>query len=321
MPLHVNAVYLKESPKASINQLSASAFNTVITTFIGFTAQGQGIVDGPMGDWQPAEWINQLRGAGKKLLFAVGGSALSPNDLKFLFRSTKSALLDSAKYGKFSETIAKILHGGPMTLLTNQGASYPTDYGQGFHGVDFDLENFPNYVGGAISNLWADRLSALNQALRRDLPPGTLITHAPQTPYMLSTTNWPGANGANKNALYSRMMLKSGNAVDWLNVQLYNQGNFSQAALNAAVSALLNDWPLATDTSPSKVVLTVALGATEAGSGYVRPEMLQQAIMSEAAHRLGGFNGWSYSSDTSVNPPWDQFFDKLLQQLADKIND
>lgn len=312
MSQKINAVYLKSSPKSQIEQLCQSAFNTVIVTFISFDKDGQFAVDGPMADYQPNTWIDALRKAGKKVLFSIGGEAVNSASLGFLFESPQSTSLSSNGYAAFLKTLKQILNGGAITLKTLGGADYPTNYGGGFHGVDFDLENFVAYSGEASSDFWADRLSNLNLALKKDLPAGTLITHAPQTPYLLKSAGWPGATGANADALYSRMMEKSGAAVDWLNVQIYNQGNFAgQDQLNSTVSALLTAWPTATGSSANQIVITVAMGSIDCGTGYVGPDMLKKALAA-CATPPGGLNGWSYSSNDTVTPNWAQQFARSM---------
>jgi hypothetical protein len=312
--MKINACYLNGSPLNQVSQLVDSKFNTIIATFIGIDAQGNGTIDGAMGDWQPSRWINPLRNAGKTLLFSIGGEAVNPSSLECLFQGPLSIELNLKTYGTFSQMIRQILKGGPITLKGAGGVDYPTDYGQGFHGVDFDLENFSSYSGGdSRSDLWADRLSQLNVQLRKDLPAGTLITHAPQTPYMLNSSQWPGANGGNPHALYSRMMQKSGDSIDWLNVQIYNQGNFSSTAmLSNMLSSLLQDWPPIADTTPNKIVITVPFATNQCGSGYINPDMLKVALASlPPSVAARGFNGWAYNANNSVSPHWDQQFTKL----------
>jgi len=311
--MKINATYLNGSPLKQISQLVDSQFNTMIATFIGIDALGNGVVDGAMGSYKPAQWINPLRIAKKKLLFSIGGGAVTPASLECLFQGPRSTELDPSIYGNFLKMIRQVLNGGPITLKTASGVDYPTDYGMGFNGIDFDLENFRSYSGGVSSNLWADRLSQLNLQLRKDLPAGTLITHAPQTPYMLSSTQWPGANGGNPLALYTRMMQSSGDAIDWLNVQIYNQHNFSSTdMLSTTLKALLLDWPKTAKTSATKIVITVAFANNQCGTGYISPAMLTAALASlPPGTAAGGFNGWAYNASNTVTPSWDKQFSRL----------
>ncbi len=308
----INSVYLKSSPKAQISRLCESTFNTIIVSFLTFSPAGDVVADGAMADYRPSEWIDLLHAAGKKILFSIGGEFLKPADLDFLFVSPSSTLLQNEGYEKLLKTIRAILSGESLTLHTLSGQQIVSSYGDGFDGIDFDLENFDSYTIGPNSDFWAERLSALNLTLRRDLGTDVLLTHAPQTPYILSASLWPTAHGANRDALYSRVMQLSGDALSWLNIQLHNQGNYTvQAMLNNTMAALL-DWSRAMNTSAQKIVLTLPLSPDECGSGYVSPEMLKMAL--ETIHAdFGGFNGWSFSSNEAVHPSWDQQFSDILE--------
>ncbi|MEN7429417.1 hypothetical protein VA599_01580 [Chromobacterium sp. TRC.1.1.SA] len=315
MDQEIKAVYLKASPKSDIDQLCDSEFNTVIATFVSF-ANGQACVDGPMADWQPDGWIDRLHCSNKKVLFSIGGGAVLPETLEFLFLSPESTEICQAGYAPFLSAIRQILQGGPITVYSLSGAPYPTDYGQGFHGIDLDLENFASYSGGVQSDFWATRLANLNLALRRDLPLGTLLTHAPQTPYLLIGDWGVGEVSANPNGLYSKMMQLSGEAVSWLNVQIYNQSDFaSPQAVENTLAVLLNDWPMVAgaSTSARQVAVTVAMAPppVECSSGYVSPAQLRDAL-SALNVAPGGLNGWSYSSNNAVAPSWDQVFTQIL---------
>ena len=308
----VNAVYLKASPGLGIGRLRQSAYTTVLAGFVSLSDSGGGVVEGPMADAVPADWIDSLRAAGKQVLFCVGGKKRLPANLDVLYESAVSTRLSQRGYSRFLTLLQALLKGGKVMLETRHGKPFCGDYGSGFDGIDFNLHNFESYTFGPNSDLWADKLSTLNLALRDDLGEDIVITHSPETPYMLSAAAWPTAHGSNQHALYSRMMQDSGDVINWLNIRLYNLGDYTvQAMLNITVAALL-DWARVTGTHPHKLVLSLCLSEADCASGYICPDMLKSALQTLHITEFGGLTGWSFTENETVHPCWDRQFAGML---------
>ena len=317
----INATYINGLSEQGKKQLLTSNFNTLILTFLSFKVDEdkvQGIVDGSLASGDLSQWMAQIKQSDKTLLFSVGGEFVSPQYLEFLFQGPDSDQINAATYSQVLSLLQNMLTGGKMVLTSMTGKAFAVDFGPGFDGIDLDLENFTEYASdSAINTLWVNRLHHLNLALRQDLGPDCIITHAPQTPYMLSSNAWPGANGTNTHGLYSQLMARSGSALSWINVQIYNQGNFKDPhELENLLEALFMDFPQQLNVPLEKLVLTLPFSSTQAGSGYVSPDMLEEAIQGLISKGVTpqGYNGWASAAYDTVTPAWDKVFKNLLSQ-------
>ena len=270
--------------------IAASQYDTVILSFL--------LPDPTSGLPAAVPWdmltnagqndgIATLTNAGKTVLLSVGGATLSQAQMAPLFTGDNLSV--------FTGTVGRIVAGGPITL---GGTTY--DFGPGLDGVDFDLENFASYTGGPETTTWAANLAALTTAVRKAIGPDKLITHAPQTPYLLS--NWSSTQaGINSQALYTQMMDLAGDDVDWLNVQFYSNGEVNSAITLAGYRALNAKWP-------GKIALGKPLASTT--PGYLAPAVLCEEVVTpltdDASGPLCGVMVWEYVLDTNVTPTWSE---------------
>ena len=131
--------------------------------------------------------ITMAHAAGAKLLVSAGGATM---DLE----SVMTEMTGTA----FGQTVAQ----------------WAVDHQ--LDGVDFDLETTPGnsapFRDGSLISWAVDA----TRAAREILGPNRIISHAPQAPYL---GDWAGAQKG-----YVEIMRQAGAAIDFLNIQYYNQG-------------------------------------------------------------------------------------------------
>ncbi|SUA99946.1 Chitinase [Pannonibacter phragmitetus] len=177
----------------------------------------------------------------------------------------------------------------------------------GLDGIDIDYEDT-----GAISNPSGSGydpvafLAGLSTQVKA--APGTrLISHAPQPPYL-----YPGAYSSYPEGPYQRVMTTAQGAIDWLNIQYYNNPWYvgaSAADQQQKVAGLSGGgFPssiadLSVSIPPEKLVLGRVTSTDNGGSGYLdaatTAASLVQPLTQRFGSRFGGVMGWEFSLDTS----------------------
>jgi len=162
-------------------------------------------------------------------------------------------------------------------------------------GVDLDYEDNTAMNAGQGEKWVCDCTNTLRQLL----PAPYIITHAPQGPYFMGPPSYPSGG-------YVAVDKTCGSAVDWYNVQFYNQESTAYATYTS-IFQTADGW--ATGTSVGEIVkkgvpakkLVVGKGVTQAdvfNSGYLPvatfAQILRQGV---AAGYTAGFMGWQFSSD------------------------
>ena len=201
------------------------------------------------------------------------------------------------------------------------------------HGVDFDLELTPGNNGPfhsghmqafCVAASSAARATALSKFKKKTffrkklpamifdfcfiLPAGSIISHAPQAPYLGS---WAGDDLG-----YTGILSRGELDVDFLNIQFYNQGaheTYHSLFIDHAQDHWLDNSSIGemiTNGVPTnKIVVGKYLrddaGTYYASNGYVEPATLNQwtcSFKSNTSYTVAGFMVWMYAgpSDSSV---------------------
>jgi len=167
-------------------------------------------------------------------------------------------------------------------------------------GVDLDYEDNTAMDSGAGVNWIINCTLTLRQLLPASS--GYIITHAPQAPYFMPSYAQGG---------YLTVDQQAGSAINWYNVQFYNQGNSAYSTYNTLFVSS-DGW--AGDTSVSqmaangiplaKIVVGKPVTAADAdNTGYVDPNTLA-SFFSQALSQTSwsaGVMGWEYSDDMNGN--------------------
>ena len=162
-----------------------------------------------------------------------------------------------------------------------------------FDGVDIDYEDNAGFGDNRTYDGVAF-LSTLTSLLADNLPSGqNIITHAPQTPYWDSSSEF-AAGGI---APYLQILQNVGNQIDWINNQFYNNSDYDSTAARKveyyqAVVNLIG--------GPQKLLLGSPLSASEV-EGYIPlDQMINDVIAPLTAtygSQFGGVMGWQFSLD------------------------
>lgn len=287
------------------------AFDTAIMCFIEPKGGKEGLANGELmmtgmldrpGDI--GSIIKGFKDAGKTVLVSFPGGAFEANDTDVLF-GADDKLNDAGR--AFVDQMATIVAGGRVTI---GGSSY--DLGPGFDGIDWDLEWAPgdwNAYAGPDAPKWAARVADLSIYAKEKLGANGLITHAPQTPYLLNGDDFSDTQ------VYSMVMKQAGNAIDWLNMQFYNNGEDAEVT-KARYAALTGADAKASGIDASQIVLGKPLSAQGAGTGYLAPDVLIPLIQELNDPDFGGVFGWQLIYDDNpvtespapYDRPWGELF-------------
>ena len=271
-----NLIYYNDNAnQIPLAEIANLPYTDVIIGFLvpgsdGTTLVGGGGPNGGAFDDQFRNNIRILQNAGKRVLISVGG-----------------ATFPSSAYQNYYMSIFGI----EGEWLLEQIVNFVTDYN--FDGVDIDYEDNAGF-GDNRTYDGVDFLSRLTSALAQRLPSGqNIITHAPQTPYWDSHSEF--ARGGI--APYYQIWQNVGNQIDWVNNQFYNNPDYDSSAERKidkyqAVAGLIG---------PQKLLLGAPLTA-DAAEGYLPlDQMINDVIAPLTATygtQFGGVMGWQFSLDT-----------------------
>ncbi len=221
---------------------------------------GGAIAAGPSTLTQGAvDAISDMHNAGQRVLISFGGGTMT-----------------TAAY--------KAIAGSEPVLAKNIA-----DFVQRYEldGVDIDWEDTAAFTGQAGYD-GVKFLVALTQALRNELPPASLITHAPQPPYMQKGSGMDG---------YVDVMAQAGNDIDWLNMQYYNNPPWSSNP--SEIVSSYEAFSSLPGMTREKLLVGLPVTSHDAGSGYIPVKEIVTDIMHpiQAQGPLGGMMNWQFSSD------------------------
>jgi chitinase len=241
---------------------------------IGFLIPGStGLVgDGPAFTDTLQNDIQLLQSAGKNVLISVGGEV----------NNTDPAWTGwtSAKYKGYSENVP-----GLVTQIVSCVGSVGAD------GVDIDFEDSEAFTGkGGYDGITF--LSELTSGLCQALPPGSIITHAPQTPYWDKNSSYKAA--------YGRLHSQVGNSIAWYNNQFYNNPRYDTDAATKVASYLM----VANEIGPTKLLMGVSIDPNDEGAISL-DDMTQNVITPLQAQfpatpqsiEFGGVMTWEFAFD------------------------
>jgi chitinase len=217
--------------------------------------------------------VRTLRAAGKNVLISVGGEV--NNDPTWRGWT-------SAKYATCAENVPGLVS-QIICWVENLGVN----------GVDIDFEDSDAFVedgsGGFVAGYNGIQfLSDLTSKLYQNLPPGSLITHAPQIPYW--DVNYHSAP-------YSQINGQAGQYITWYNTQFYNNSVYDSNDASK-VSRYLT---AAEGISSTKLLMGVSIDPSH-DEGAINPDdiddMTQNVIMPlQSQLDLGGVMTWQFAYD------------------------
>jgi len=214
--------------------------------------------------------IQLLQSAGKNVLISVGGEVKT---------DPASTGWTSAKYKTCS---------GKVPGLVEQIVSWVESTGA--DGVDIDFEDSDAFTGKAGYD-GITFLSELTSGLHHALPSGSIITHAPQTPYWDKNSLYKAA--------YCNLDSQVGSSIAWYNNQFYNNQRYDKDAATKVASYLM----VAEEIGPTKLLMGVSIGNDE--GAICLDDMTQNVITPLQAQfpptpqsiEFGGVMTWEFAFD------------------------
>ena len=275
------------------DKLIGLPYSHVILSFVTLQAGGEQdlslVVDSRLTE--PLKLVEKLQADGKKVLISFGGG-----DMKL--EAYRPAV-------------------GKEAALAKELAAFVTKHG--LDGVDIDFE-----ATGALRHPLEDGafdgtafLIALTRELRKALPEGALITHAPQAPYF--DPNW-------HKGPYLEILKRAGAAIDWVTVQYYNNPDFDLPVGAHLVGAETDPFPASytgivsgaagLDWPSEKTLVGLPIYKADASNGHQPPKVVRDDVLKPLVARFGakfgGLTGWQFSTLTADHRYWN---DKLAAAL------
>jgi chitinase len=215
--------------------------------------------------------IQLLQSAGKNVLISVGGEV--SNNPKWTGWS-------SPKYKLYSDKVP---------ALVKQIVSWVDSTGA--DGVDIDFEDSDAFTGKAGYD-GVTFLSELTSALSQALPSGSIVTHAPQTPYWDKNSEYKAA--------YYNVHLQVGNSIAWYNNQFYNNPRYDGNAATKVASYIM----IAEEIGPTKLLMGVSIDPSDEGAislddmtqNVITP-LLAQFPPTPQSNEFGGVMTWEFAFD------------------------
>lgn len=163
----------------------------------------------------------------------------------------------------------------------------------GLDGVDIDFEDDSGFDGSYDGVTF---LSELSKALKAQLPAsGNLVSHAPQPPFF--SPYW-------HEAPYVQIMEKAGNAIDFLNIQFYNNPSFQTPPSSTIVGDFVTSIPSLAKNAAlpvEKLVMGKPVAEDDAGSGWLPLQQLvaeiTEPLKAQFCTHAGGTMGWQFGAD------------------------
>jgi len=268
----------------------------------------------------PTSTVTAAVDAGYNVIILAFLLASGPADMAVAWQGVGAqSQVAAMSYAHSRGAIVMVSAGGatdePWTSYLD-GASYGAFAGQwakanNLDGVDFDIENLgPGFTAGSFNgDAFSTWLAQASIAAKQFVQ---FVSHAPQAPYFGPIGNaafWPGSSGG-----YSAVEAKANGAVDFYNVQLYNQGATCYTTFAGIFTKSSSDCTNFPGTSVaeiasygvplSKLTVTKYLLTGDGGNGYVAgvtlKTLLAQAEGSQGIGYTGGISCWAYAASSSA---------------------
>ncbi|MDF1791284.1 MAG: glycoside hydrolase family 18 protein [Thalassobaculaceae bacterium] len=269
-------------------KVGAADYTHVMLSFLTVAEDGG---DAPLALVTPAPLGGQLadvaalKQGGKTVMASFGGGAMSAASW--------------ARLAGREMEIARLL------------AGFVVQHGLDGVGIDFEISEALHRNPKHRAFDGRGLLIALTKALRAALPAGSLISHAPQPPYL--DPRW-------ENGPYLEILRAVGPDIDWIAVQYYNNRGYDGPAsvhvLGAARAPFVTSiaglaegmagikWP------PEKTVVGKPIYRDDASSGHLPPARVREEIVkplvARYGNRFGGLMGWQFSDLTDDHRYWNR---------------
>jgi chitinase len=236
------------------------------STVTGLVGDGPAFTDTLQND------IQLLQSAGKNVLISVGGEVNNTDPAWIGWTSAKYKICDENVPGLVEQIVSWV-------------GSIDAD------GVDIDFED-SNAFSGRAGYDGITFLSKLTSGLYQALPPGSIITHAPQTPYWDKNSLYKAA--------YCHLHSQVGNSIAWYNNQFYNNPRYDRDAAAKVASYLM----VAEEIGPTKLLMGVSIDPNDEGAVSL-DDMTQNVITPLQAQfpptpqsiEFGGVMTWEFAFD------------------------
>jgi len=237
----------------------------------------------------------------------TGMSNPSDDDFRTALRNLYNANGITILVSAFGGTDFPTSQYNPVTL-GQELSQFVTDYQ--FNGCDIDWEDSAYFNSGTgEGEQW---LISLTTTLRDNLPAPYIITHAPQAPYFMGTSQYKAGG-------YLTVHKEVGQYINWYNVQFYNQDTSDYSSyqtlfvaadgwsVNSSVYQMINgENDMSISIPYTYIVVGKPAAASDASNtGYVDPNTLYSIFQSAMGNGNPfwntGFMTWEFSTDETDN--------------------
>ena len=280
-------------------------------------------VKGVYVDWRDVDWntpentVKAAVDAGYNVVYLAFYLLTSSTDMLQAWAGISNARRAAAlNYAHSRGAVVMLSASGatttPYTATTGRAygqavATYAVQYG--LDGVDFDLENleYKCTYGSMTSANIVTWMSDATLAARSVLGPNRLLTHAPEAPYFGGAVG-NSFTGSVQTLCYTGVYLGTAGAINWFNVQFYNQGSTCFLTYTTLFVASSNNGQCVGGTAVSelvtvgvpldRIVIGKPVAASAAGSGYIAPADLGTILTTAAksGNTPAGVFTWDYQA-------------------------
>ena len=264
-----NVIYCNDP--GSLTEIAGMAYTDIILNFLAPGPDGN--LTGPA---PTPEQVQAMQNVGKNVLISLGGDPKT-------FASS-----DWQNYAN------------DVNGLVQQVVAFVTS--NGLNGVDIDYEDDNGFSTRDKNGNWAgppvydgvQLLIDLTNGLAQQLPPGSIITHAPQPPYFDPDAGYNPPGGT---APYTQIWEAAGNNISWVNCQFYNNSSYDDPADTKVASY----GTIVGITSAPKLLVGAPVAAAAATSGYLPLDQFTSQVIGPLRQQypgsFGGVTGWAFLYD------------------------
>jgi len=266
-----NVIYCNDP--GALTEIAGMAYTDVLLNFL--VPDGNGNLTGPIPD---PEQVQAMQNAGKNVLISLGGD---PNTFT------------SSAWQNYANDVPGLVQQVVAFVTANRLNGVDIDY-EDDNGFSTQDEN-GNYAPPPYDGV--QLLIDLTNGLAQQLPPGSIITHAPQPPYFDPDAGYNPPGGT---APYTRIWEAAGNNISWVNCQFYNNSKYDEPASTKVSS--YNTIAKITGAPKLLVGAPVAVGALGPdGTGYLSLGDFTSGVIGPLREQypgaFGGVMGWNFAHD------------------------